>query len=154
VTVALTAGPSDELAAGIVLGVGLGGFVDGIVIHQLLGWHHMLSGWVATESAEGMRTNMIGDGVFHLVCLLIVVIGIYLLRASRRVRTHAQFTGLMLAGWGGFNLIEGIVDHQILGLHHVRPGPDQTAFDIAFLLLGAVLLVGGLALSRPTQSRR
>ena len=29
--------------AGIVLGIGLGGFFDGIVLHQILQWHHMLT---------------------------------------------------------------------------------------------------------------
>jgi uncharacterized membrane protein len=28
-------------APGILLGVGLGGFVDGILLHQVLQWHHM-----------------------------------------------------------------------------------------------------------------
>lgn len=28
---------------GIILGVGLGGFLDGIVLYQLLQWHHMLT---------------------------------------------------------------------------------------------------------------
>ncbi|GAA5038269.1 DUF2243 domain-containing protein [Actinopolymorpha pittospori] len=28
---------------GLVLGVGLGRFVDGILLHQVLQWHHMLS---------------------------------------------------------------------------------------------------------------
>ncbi|ELB87945.1 hypothetical protein Rwratislav_37287 [Rhodococcus wratislaviensis IFP 2016] len=28
---------------GIILGIGLGGFVDGILLHQLLQWHHMLT---------------------------------------------------------------------------------------------------------------
>ena len=27
----------------IVLGIGLGGFLDGIVLHQILQWHHMLT---------------------------------------------------------------------------------------------------------------
>jgi uncharacterized membrane protein len=27
-------------AAGIFLGLGLGGFFDGIVLHQILQWHH------------------------------------------------------------------------------------------------------------------
>jgi uncharacterized membrane protein len=30
-------------APGILLGIGLGGFVDGIVLHQILQWHHMLT---------------------------------------------------------------------------------------------------------------
>ena len=31
------------VTAGILLGIGLGGFVDGIVFHQILQWHNMLS---------------------------------------------------------------------------------------------------------------
>jgi uncharacterized membrane protein len=33
------------VSAGIFFGLGLGGFFDGIVLHQLLQWHHMLSSW-------------------------------------------------------------------------------------------------------------
>jgi uncharacterized membrane protein len=29
--------------AGIFLGLGLGGFFDGIILHQVLQWHHMLT---------------------------------------------------------------------------------------------------------------
>jgi hypothetical protein len=29
------------VSAGILLGLGLGGFFDGIVLHQILQWHHM-----------------------------------------------------------------------------------------------------------------
>lgn len=38
-----TARPASIQLPGIVLGVGLGGFVDGILLHQLLQWHHMLT---------------------------------------------------------------------------------------------------------------
>jgi uncharacterized membrane protein len=58
--------------------------------------------------------------------------------------------GMLLAGWGVFNIVEGLVDHQLLGIHHVRDdlgGPIE--WDLGFLLLGVLLLVGGLALSRP-----
>jgi len=34
---------SGSRSAGILLGIGLGGFVDGIVLHQILQWHHMLT---------------------------------------------------------------------------------------------------------------
>jgi uncharacterized membrane protein len=45
----------------------------------------------------------------------------------------------MLAGWGSFKLIEGIIDHHLLGIHHVRSGPNQLLFDPSFLIFGAVL---------------
>jgi uncharacterized membrane protein len=58
--------------------------------------------------------------------------------------------GWMLVGWGLFNLVEGIADHQILGIHHVREGAGhQTAYDAAFLAFGvALLIVGWLIASR------
>jgi uncharacterized membrane protein len=63
--------------------------------------------------------------------------------------------GWMLVGWGLFNLVEGIVDHQLLGIHHVREGTGhQTAWDLAFLAFGAALVVGGLALARSDERRR
>jgi uncharacterized membrane protein len=55
--------------------------------------------------------------------------------------------GLLLAGWGAFNLVEGVVDHEILGSHHVRDdlgGP--IGWDLGFLGFGAVLLIFGLGL--------
>jgi len=49
-------------------------------------------------------------------------------------------------GFGTFNLLEGIVDHQILGIHHVNETapPDQWIYwDIGFLIWGALMLAGG-----------
>lgn len=57
--------------------------------------------------------------------------------------------GGVLAGWGGFNLVEGLVDHQLLGVHHVRDdlgGP--LAWDLGFLALGAALVLVGWLLMR------
>ena len=75
--------------------------------------------------------------------------------ARRRVgapwRTHL---GLLLAGWGLFNLVEGLIDHQLLGVHHVRDdlgGP--IGWDLAFLALGAGLLLAGWWLGRRHYDR-
>ncbi|GAC1613861.1 MAG: hypothetical protein NVS4B10_25940 [Myxococcales bacterium] len=38
-------------------------------------------------------------------------------------------------------IVEGIIDHQILGTHHVHPGDGQLAWDIGFLVFG-VLQIG------------
>ncbi len=47
---ALPAAPSSLRLPGIVLGVGLGGFFDGILLHQLLQWIN-LSSTTTTASA-------------------------------------------------------------------------------------------------------
>jgi uncharacterized membrane protein len=132
------------MLAAVVLGVGIGGFLDGIVVHQLLGWHHMLSGWYPRED---MTLMMVGDGLFHLLCLIIVLVGVALLNRRAPLPERVLLGGI-LAGWGVFNLVEGLIDHQILGIHHVRPGPDQLAYDLAFLASGAVLLVIGTLFAR------
>lgn len=138
--------------AGVVLGVGAGGFVDGIIGHQLLEWHHMLSGWYPPAEGDNMRANMLGDGFFHLFSLVVVLVGIGLLAAARPAAPPARgrrLVGWMIAGWGGFNLVEGLVDHQILGVHHVRQGPDQLVYDLVFLALGAILVAAGAWVARP-----
>jgi uncharacterized membrane protein len=57
----------------------------------------------------------------------------------------------MLMGFGNFNLVEGIIDHHLLGLHHVNEmaPPEQWIYwDIGFLIWGLAMLVGGWALYR------
>lgn len=147
---------------GLVLGVGLGGFVDGILLHQLLRWHHMLTGtdadnigvrYYSPHTTSGLKMNTVWDGVFHTVCWLAVLIGLAVLYQRvttdrRRVWTSRALWGWILAGWGLFNLVEGVLDHHILGIHHVHGGPHQMWWDIGFLVLGALLLAGGYRLQR------
>ncbi|MEV0196302.1 DUF2243 domain-containing protein [Nonomuraea sp. NPDC050691] len=126
-------------SAGLVLGLGLGGFVDGIVLHQLMGWHHMLSGWYPHDE----KINMLGDGLFHLLCLILVCAGLALLVRAAPVPSRA-LTGWIIAGWGVFNLVEGVIDHLVMGVHHVRHGADQLLWDLGFLVLGAALVAIGM----------
>jgi uncharacterized membrane protein len=61
---------------------------------------------------------------------------------------------MLLAGWGVFNVVEGLIDHQILELHHVRDdlgGP--IGWDLGFLAFGVVLILAGLALQRSAERR-
>jgi uncharacterized membrane protein len=150
--------PARLTGAGLLLGVGLGGFVDGIVLHQILQWHHMLTseGSHPASTVAGLEANTLADGLFHAATWVAVVAGLWLLWRETRDGAPWAFrrlAGLMLAGWGAFNVVEGLVDHQILGLHHVRTGADELAYDLAFLGLGAVLIVGGLALARSAPPR-
>jgi len=146
--------------AGLVLGVGLGGFVDGIALHQIAQWHNMGSARVPPTTMEAMRRNMAWDGWFHAATLAITVVGVYLLladaRRGRRLPSPRQLTGELLLGWGIFNLIEGIVDHHLLQLHHVRDLPvHHPLYDWLFLAIGGVgLLVVGWWLARSPATAR
>jgi uncharacterized membrane protein len=139
------------------MGLGLGGFVDGILLHQILQWHHMLTGEQGGEpmsTVAGLQANTLADGFFHVATWIMVAVASWMfLRAWQEGEMappwRAHF-GMLLAGWGVFNVVEGLVDHQLLGIHHVRDdlgGP--MGWDLGFLLLGVLLVVGGLALARP-----
>lgn len=141
------------VSAGILFGLGLGGFFDGIVLHQILQWHHMLSSWYPIDTIPNLELNTRWDGLFHSATYVFVVLGLFLLwRAAHR--THLYWSskllaGSLLIGWGLFNLVEGLIDHEILGVHHVneRAPPEQWLYwDIGFLLWGGAMLAAGLGL--------
>ena len=127
------------------------------MLHQILQWHHMLTseGSHPATTVAGLEANTLADGLFHAAAWLAVLAGLWALwRATRDGATWSfrRLAGLMLAGWGVFNLVEGLVDHHLLGLHHVRTGASETAYDLAFLALGAALLIAGLAVARERRS--
>jgi len=139
----------------IFLGVGLGGFFDGIVLHQLLQWHHMVSSWYPPTSLANLRLNTLWDGIFHSATYVVVVVALF--RLWRRSGNEDLYwspqlvCSALLLGWGAFNLAEGLIDHQLLGIHHVneRVAVNQRPFwDIAFLVWGGAMLGGGFLLAR------
>ena len=150
--------------AGIILGVGLGGFVDGIVLHQMLQWHHMLTAYdhhhYPATTITGLEVNTLWDGIFHASTWVATALGLGMLWRAAGVRgvrwSGRALVGALAAGWGGFNLVEGIIDHQILGIHHVRDdlgGP--LSWDVGFLVFGALLvLVGWVLIQQSAEQRR
>lgn len=156
-----------RIAPGLLLGVGLGGFVDGIVLHQILQWHHMLTdygsyGTYPDTDVDALKENTLWDGLFHAATWVAVVIGAVLLRRDTDRPDPVPgraFAGLLLAGWGLFNVVEGVVDHHLLTIHHVRDDvADPLWWDLGFLAFGLALVVGGWALyrrgdRRPTGAR-
>lgn len=145
-----TATQRPVVSSGVLIGIGLGGFVDGILIHQILQWHHMLSARIPPIDLVSVKVNMVWDGFFHAFTWLATLLGVVLLwRAGRRSEVPwvtSTFAGALILGWGLFNVIEGLIDHQILGVHHVHPGTNQLAWDLGFLAFGAIEIALGLAL--------
>ena len=148
--------------AGVLLGLGIGGFFDGIILHQVLQWHHMASSaGYPTDTVAGLRWNTLFDGLFHIAAYAFVLAGLAVLwRAGRTgpLRWSGRVVaGTVLAGFGLFNLVEGLVNHQLLGLHHVNetvPPEQWIWWDLGFLALGATLLAAGLALWRTGRGAR
>jgi uncharacterized membrane protein len=141
------------MAAGLILGAGLGGFADGILFHQILQMHNMLSGRIPVTDLISAKVNMAWDGFFHAFVWILTCIGLLqLFRAGRRREVPWSgriLSGSMLVGWGLFNLVEGILDHEILGVHHVYEyTADHWPADAAFLAAGAILIAAGIVLIR------
>ncbi|HEY9635036.1 MAG TPA: DUF2243 domain-containing protein [Coleofasciculaceae cyanobacterium] len=143
------------IAPGILLGIGFAGFFDGIVLHQILQWHHMLTSVQPATNIGNLELNTFWDGLFNASTYIITVVGLGLLwRAGQRgdfVGASKTFSGSLLIGAGLFNVIEGVIDHQILGIHHVKSGPNQLAWDLGFLAISVVLAAIGWILLRDQQ---
>lgn len=60
-----------------------GGFFDGILLHQVLQWHHLLSA-VESEAVRDLRVQVLADGLFHVVKYVVAAVGLWLLWAARR----------------------------------------------------------------------
>ena len=139
------------IASGILLGIGFAGLVDTVIFHEILQWHHVVSNVVSPTNMDLMRFNIFADGVFLAFTLAAIVAGISLLLGVF-ARQHPPslftrfFVGLLLLGFGLFNTFDGIVNHFILGIHHVRDGPDPLFTDLTFLVVAgfAFIAVGSL----------
>lgn len=142
-----------------MLGVGMGGLLDGIVLHQIAHWHQMLSARTPPTTLPAMQVNMLADGWFHLAAWLVTMAGVMVLwsalRGPGRLPSARSFAGFLLIGWGSFNLVEGVINHHLLGLHHVRDLPTHVVFyDWAFLILSGALVLVGLALRDASHHTR
>jgi hypothetical protein len=88
---------------GLLFGLGFGGFVDGIVLHEILQWHHMISGAESAETLAGLELNVVADGFFHVLTWLLVMAGsittLVSWRQGRLAPTWSFHFGLLAAGW-------------------------------------------------------
>src|SRR6476660_3996425 len=120
------------VAASVMIGIGMGGFIDGIVFHQVLQWHEMISAILPPDTLLNKSVNMFWDGIFHLFTWTTTAIGIAMLwhymKTQYALRSNRILIGGCLAGFGLFNLVEGLIDHIILKLHNVKEVSDQKDF--------------------------
>ncbi len=134
------------------LGLALGGFFDGILLHQILEWHHLLSN---VDAARDMRTQLLADGLFHALMYVVAVIALHQLW-KRRTAMAGQGQGFALGGWallgfGTWHVIDAVVSHWITGIHRIRmDSPQPLLWDLIwFVFFGlAPMLLGWWLLRR------
>ncbi len=156
---------SPVIFTGVLLGIGIAGFVDESIFHQLLQWHNFY--W-----ATDQQGRILSDGLFHVGSMLVLLWGVW-----RLWRDHARWTpphtrallGSILAGAGGFNTYDGVVQHVILHLHlvneHVCASPldpnnsilscrADIPYEVVWIVGGTVVLVMGIVIARQAVARR
>lgn len=133
--------------SGFLFGVGLAAFVDEVVFHQLLHWHHFYDR--STASAA-----LVSDGLFHAFGWFATVASLFLFANLRRRNAlwPKRWIGALLLGAGIFQLYDGIVQHKLLRLHQIRYNVDILPYDLAWNAVAVLLIIiGGFLL---LQTRR
>ena len=132
----------------LTLGFAFGGFFDGLMLHQVLQWHHLMS-LVPGEDFRRIETQIFWDGLFHLLMYGVAVLGLVLLWRARRSAGDPGGGRLMAAfllGFGLWNVVDVVLFHWVLGIHRIRvdvPEAERLAWDLGWLALfgGAPLLL-------------
>ena len=134
----------------MLLGLALGGFFDGILLHQILQWHHLLS---LVPGLGDVRLQILWDGYFHALMYVVAALGLAGLwrahRSAGAVRGRGV-AGALMVGFGLWHVADGVLSHWLLGIHRIRlDTPDPLFWDLVwFFGFGVVPLAAGWLLLR------
>jgi uncharacterized membrane protein len=137
------------LLSGALVGLGLIAFVDEVVFHQLLHWHHFYD-------KSTLEVGLVSDGLFHAFGTFALIAGLFLYADLRRRDRLDQrrWIGAMLVGAGVFQLYDGLVQHKLLGLHQIRYDVDLVPYDLTWnVLAAAMIIIGALLVARSRRPR-
>lgn len=104
-------------SAGFCIGFALAGFFDGILLHQILQWHSLLSS-LEGDIFRDLRFRMMTDGLFHTFHYVIAAIGLWLLWRTREQfgsgGASGRYASSLLIGFGAWHLVDAVLNHWIL----------------------------------------
>jgi uncharacterized membrane protein len=149
----------------LLLGFALGGFIDGILLHQVLQWHHLLS--AVDGGTIPLAVQITADGLFHLLMYALALVGLWMTWRGRAALAQGAggrtVASTALVGFFLWHLVDATVFHGVLRLHRIRMDTSHPlAWDVGwFALFGLVPLAIAWALRRsigtgggPGQPRR
>ncbi|MCC9178404.1 DUF2243 domain-containing protein [Arthrobacter sp. zg-Y750] len=136
-----------NLVSGLLFGIGLAAFMDEVVFHQLLQWHHFYD-------RSTTSVGLFSDGLFHAFGWFAVVAGLFLFADLRRWHQllWPRWIGGVLLGAGAFQLYDGTVQHKLMGLHQIRYEVDLLAYDTVWNSVAVLLIVAGAWLTYRTRA--
>jgi uncharacterized membrane protein len=138
---------------GVLLGIGIIGFLDEAIFHQLLQWHAFY--WATDEHGR-----ILSDGLFHVVSTGLLLWGGFRLWQTPRSLMRSSpgaLVAAILIGGGAFNAYDGIVQHVLLHWHlvdeyvcaspqvdnSVTSCPNDIPLEIIWIAVGTGLVVIG-----------
>jgi uncharacterized membrane protein len=136
----------------VILGFALGGFFDGILLHQILQWHHLLS---LVRGVDTLREQVLWDGYFHALMYVVAAMGLWGLWRVRRQadeRWGRALAGALLVGFGLWHITDSILSHWLLGIHRIKPdSPDPLTWDLVWFTIFGLLpsFAGWMIVRRP-----
>jgi uncharacterized membrane protein len=138
--------PTRSTWSGVLAGIGVAGFVDETVFHQILHWHHFYDRSTPTA-------GLVSDGLFHAASWFCVVGGLFLLSDLRRrdALSAVRWWAGMLVGLGGFQLYDGTIQHKLMRLHQIRYHVTVWPYDVVWNALAVAALIFGATLLRQAQ---
>ena len=128
--------------AGFLLGFALSGFFDGILLHQVLQWHHLLS-LVPGEPYRDIKVQILADGLFHVLMYVVAAIGLWKLWKVRAAVPSGDRILLASAafGFGIWNVIDATLFHWVLELHHIRLDTNPLLWDLLWFVVFGLAFV-------------
>jgi len=136
--------------SGFLFGVGLAAFLDEVIFHQVLHWHHFYD--QATTDI-----GLISDGLFHAFSWFLTIGGLFLfadLRRREALQIKKWWGGVFL-GLGAFQLYDGTIQHKVMKIHQIRYNVDVIPYDIVWNLIAiGFLMVGWQFMKRKSNERK
>ena len=143
--------------AGYLLGFSLSGFFDGILLHQVLQWHHLLSAIEAGIFGD-IRVQVMADGLFHAAMYAVAAAGFAMLLSTRRELARPNAGRWLMANvWLGFaawHVVDALLSHWLTGIHRIKMNAENPlVWDIGWLVVfGLLPLWWGLRLRKRARN--
>ena len=138
-----------NLWSGILFGIGVAAFLDEVIFHQLLRWHHFYD-----KSTTDI--GLISDGLFHAFSWFATIGGLFLLADLKRRGAFflKRWWGGVLVGAGGFQLYDGTIQRKWMQLHQIRYVDNVLIYDLMWNASAICMILAGFLLLKVTSKEK
>lgn len=135
--------------SGILFGIGFAAFIDEMIFHQLLRWHHFYD-------RSTTEIGLISDGLFHAFSWFATIGGLFLFADLRRRNAFIPkvWWGSILLGAGAFQLYDGTIQHKWMRIHQIRYVDNVYIYDLVWNITAIIMIIAGIALIVFSKRRR